>query len=141
MGNEPTITLGNKQGRRTLDRLGGFSTSIGVDSTFQGSLSGEGHCIILGRVEGDSVLHGMLVIAESGHWVGDIEAKNVVIAGQVEGAIVAHKKLELVSSARITGSLTSPNIAIAEGAIHDGEIHMAGDIGKVKHFADQRGEK
>ena len=138
MGNEPTISLGNRQGRRTLDRLDGFSTSIGPDNILKGSLSGEGHCIILGRVEGDSVLQRTVVIGESGNWVGKLEAQAVLVAGQVEGEIVAHEKLELVSTARVTGSITSPFIAIAEGAVHDGEIHMAGAVDKVKHFADQR---
>lgn len=138
MGNEPTITLGKKQRRRTLDRIDGFNTSIGEGNTLQGGLNGEGHCIILGRVEGDSVLQGALVIAESGHWVGNIDAQNIVVAGQVEGTIVAREKLELVSTARIQGCLISSYIVIAEGAIHDGDIRMAEDIDKVKHFVDQR---
>ena len=138
MATAPTIRVGNKQGRRSLDRLEGFSTSIGPDNTVQGSLSGAGHCILLGRVEGDSVLQGTVVIGASGHWQGNLEAQTIVIAGRVEGVMVAREKLELLSTARISGSLTSPFIAIAEGAVHDGDIHTTGDPARVKHFADQR---
>ena len=138
MVDEPSISLGKKQGRRILDRLDGFSTSIGADNILVGEIRGEGHCIVLGRVEGDSVLQGTLVIGENGSWKGKIEAQNIVIAGQVDGSILAREKLELVSTARVKGSLNSPIIAIAEGAIHDGEIHMRDDGEYVKRFSDQR---
>lgn len=136
MEKQPTIGLGRNKGRRTLDRLGGFSTSVGAENTLKGSISGEGHCVVLGRVEGDSVLDGTLVLADGAVWIGDIEAENVVIAGRVEGSIVARKKLEIVSTAHIDGTLSSPFIVIAEGAVHEGEIHMA----EVKHIVEQRDE-
>ena len=132
---EPKISLGVSKGRRTLDRLGGFDTSIGPNNTLKGGIAGPGHCIVLGRVEGDSVLDGTLVIGEGAIWQGRIEAENIVIAGQVEGSIVARKKIEVLSTANIQGSITSPFIAIAEGAVYEGDIHMA----DVKRFADQRG--
>jgi cytoskeletal protein CcmA (bactofilin family) len=52
----------------------------------------------------------------------------------MQGSVVARSKIEIVSTARVHGSLTSPFIAIAEGAVHEGEIHMA----EVKRFTDQR---
>ena len=122
--------LASNKGRRSLDGVDGFTTSIGAGSTFSGTIGGRGHIIVLGTVEGNSDLDGTLVIAEGGHWIGDISAKHIVIAGQVEGSIVAREKMEIVSSARIEGSLTSPVIAIAEGAVHEGEIHM-GDVKRI----------
>ena len=67
-------------------------------------------------------------------YYGAEDAENVVIAGKVEGNIVAKEKIDVVSTANIKGSLTSPFIAIAEGAIHEGEIHMA----NVKRYVNQR---
>ena len=134
MVKEPTINMGTTKGRRTLDGVNGFTTSIGPESVFKGSISGAGHSIILGSVEGESEIDGTLVIGEGGSWTGNIVAENVVIAGKVEGNITAKKKMNVVSTARITGSLTCPFIAIAEGAIHEGEIHMA----KVKRYTEQR---
>lgn len=134
MSKEPKISLANSKGRRSLDSVNGFTTSVGPGSVFTGTIGGEGHIIVLGRVEGDSQLQGTLVIGEGGAWLGDVTAKNVVIAGRLEGTVVAQEKIEILSTAQIRGSLTSPVIAIAEGAVHDGEIHM----GQVKHFTDQR---
>jgi len=131
---DPKVNLTSNKGRRSLDGVDGFTTSIGPDSIFTGTMSGSGHTIVLGRVEGSSELDGTLVIGEGGHWIGDITAKYIVIAGQMEGLVTAREKLEIVCTAKIRGSLTSPLITIAEGAVHEGEIHM----GEVKHFTDRR---
>ncbi|MDT8384626.1 MAG: polymer-forming cytoskeletal protein [Gammaproteobacteria bacterium] len=134
MTKEPKINLASSKGRRSLDSVNGFTTSVGPGSVFTGTIGGEGHTIVLGRVEGDSQLNGTLVIGEGGAWLGDVTAKNVVIAGRLEGTVIAQEKIEILSTAQIRGSLTSPVIAIAEGAVHDGEIHM----GQVQRFTDQR---
>jgi len=131
---EPKINLANNKGRRSLDSVEGFTTSIGSGSIFTGTIGGTGHTIVLGKVEGSSNLDGTVVIGDGGSWRGDITAKRIVIAGRVEGAITATEKIEIVSTGQIKGSLTSPFIAIAEGAVHEGEIHM----GEVKRFTDQR---
>lgn len=134
MSSKPNINLGKTKGRRILDRVEGFATSIGPEAHFTGAMGGAGHCIVYGCVEGDCDIDGTLVIAEGGRWVGDIVANNVLIAGQVTGSLMAREKMEIISTARIRGKLTSRVIAIAEGAIHDGELQM----GDVTRFADQR---
>lgn len=134
MEKDPSISMATSKGRRTLDSLEGFSTSIGPDNSIKGSISGEGHSIILGKFIGNGKLNGTIVVGEGGVWTGNITADNVVIAGEVSGDIVAKKKIDVVSTAKINGSLTSPFIAIAEGAVHEGEIHMA----EVKRYTDKR---
>ena len=134
MGRESGINLGKARGRRILDKVEGFATSVGPEVVFRGSLSGAGDCIVHGRVEGDCDLDGTLVIAEGGCWVGEILATHVLIAGQVEGSLTAREKMEIVSTARVQGRITSRVVAIAEGAVHDGEMHM----GDVNRFTDRR---
>ena len=104
---EPKINLAQNKGRRSLDGVDGFTTSIGPDSHFKGSLGGSGHTIVLGRVEGDCELNGTLVIGEGGSWLGDITAKNIVVAGQAEGTLIAREKMEIVSTARIPAGPTT----------------------------------
>lgn len=130
----PSINLGTSKGRRILDRVEGFATSIGPEAAFRGSLGGAGDCIVYGRVEGDCDIDGTLVIAEGGSWVGEIVATHVLIAGRVEGSLTAREKMEIVSTARIRGKITSRVVAIAEGAVHDGEMQMGG----VTRFTDRR---
>lgn len=134
MAKDPTVNMGSIKGRRTLDAVNGFNTSVGPDNIFKGNITGTGHSIILGQVEGDCDIEGTLVIGETGVWIGNIFAENVIIAGKVEGNIVTKEKIDIVSTAKMNGSLTSSMIAIAEGAVHEGEIHMA----KVKRYVEQR---
>jgi cytoskeletal protein CcmA (bactofilin family) len=137
MSNSST-NKGGAKGRRFLDRVTDFATSIGPDTRLQGSIGGDGHCIVHGTVEGEGDFAGTLVIAATGRWLGDIRAANIIIAGQVEGVVTAQEKLEIVSTARIKGKLFSPVIAIAEGAVHDGEMRMSGDAAPTR-FQEQRG--
>ncbi|MBL1275279.1 MAG: polymer-forming cytoskeletal protein [Ectothiorhodospiraceae bacterium] len=136
MSKQPKVSLAKNKGRRSLDGVDGFTTSIGAGSVFTGTISGEGHTIVLGHIEGNSELSGTVVVGEGGKWVGDLTADTVVIAGFMEGCIVAREKIEILSTAKMRGSLTSPVIAIAEGAVHDGSVRM----GEVKRFTDQREE-
>ena len=133
---EPKINVGQRKGRRTLDAVEGFATSVGEGTKVTGDLGGTGHSIILGEVEGDCDIDGSLVVGESGRWVGNINAKSVVIAGEVKGEIVAEEKLEVLSTAKITGTICAKTLAIAEGAVHQGEVSM-GDVTRFKDRRDQ----
>jgi cytoskeletal protein CcmA (bactofilin family) len=129
--------LGKSKGRRTLDKVEGFKTSVAEETWFIGTMGGDGHCIIHGRVEGDCELNGTLVIGEKGSWKGDIKAENVLIAGQVDGNVEAKDKIEIVSTARIKGAVSSAVMAIAEGAIHEGEIKITSKS-DLTEFNDKR---
>ncbi len=131
------MNLGRSKGRRTLDKVEGFSTVIGKDSYFQGTIGGAGNYIIQGKVEGDCDIEGTIVIAESGHWMGNISAACVLIAGRVDGDVAAKDKMEIISTARIKGKITSAVLAIAEGAIHEGVVAMTAKP-DVKRFKDKR---
>lgn len=131
---EPKINVGQRKGRRTLDAVEGFATSVGEGTKISGNLGGSGHSIILGEVEGDCNLEGTLVVGETGRWTGNVNAKSIVIAGTVEGEIVAEEKLEILSTAKIKGTICAKTLAIAEGAVHQGEVSM----GDVTRFKDKR---
>ncbi|MFV2057243.1 MAG: polymer-forming cytoskeletal protein [Thiohalomonadales bacterium] len=131
------LLLGRSKGRRTLDKVEGFSTCIGVESVFKGIITGPGHCIIHGKVEGDCDMEGTLIVGEGGSWVGNIKAAVVLIAGKVTGNIHATEKMEIVSTAKVKGKISSKVLAIAEGAIHEGQIQMMADK-PATHFTDKR---
>ncbi len=112
------------KGRRVLDEVRRFDTLIGPQAQLQGVFEGTDNCIVNGTVSGDCRLQGVLVLGQQGTWKGNIHVAHAIISGLVEGDIVVQCKLELTSTARIHGSIASPAIAIANGAIHEGEIHM-----------------
>ncbi len=127
-----------KKRRRTLDRVPVFSTIIGAGSTCSGNFAGKDNYAVYGRVEGECDLAGTLMLGETGHWVGEIVATNVVIAGKVEGDVTAREKLELAPTANIRGNLKSSVIAIAEGAVYHGQIRME-QATRVTRFVERRG--
>jgi len=131
---EPKINVGQRKGRRTLDAVEGFATSVGEGTKISGNMGGTGHSIILGEVEGDCNIDGTVVIGESGRWIGNVRARAIVVAGEVKGEIVADGKLEILSTAKITGTICAKTLAIAEGAVHQGEVSM----GDVTRFKDRR---
>lgn len=131
------FSMNRGPGRRALDRAGNFTTLIGHGTRFTGRIEGGDNYLINGTVEGDCDIGGAIVLSEQGHWIGNIQAANVVISGEVKGDITVREKLELTASARVSGCITSPVIAIAEGAIHQGEIRMTRE-GEVTRFREQR---
>lgn len=112
-----------------------FTSSIGEGSTFTGSFSGGENIVVLGTVQGESDVEGTVVIADSGHWIGQMKANTVVVAGRVEGDITARDKIEVLKSAHIIGNMDCPNIAMEMGAIHDGHLSMHG---KLRRFEQKR---
>ncbi len=125
------------KGRRVLDEVRRFDTLVGPRARLQGVFEGADNCIVNGHVKGDCRLQGVLVLGQQATWKGNIQAVHAIISGTVEGDVVVQRKLELTATARIHGAITSPVIAIAEGAIHEGEVHMTGRPGIVR-FAEKR---
>jgi len=123
--------------RRTLDRVGQFTSMLGPQSVYMGVFQGKDNYIVYGEVQGECDIEGTLVLGEGGRWRGNIRARNVVIAGQVEGDIQAENKLELAHTAVVRGKISSPVLAIARGAVHDGSIRMPNQT-QVTRFQERR---
>lgn len=123
--------------RRTLDNIIRFSSSVGEGTKFTGSFTGGENIVVRGHVQGKSNVEGVVVIAESGKWIGELIADTVVIAGNVEGDICAREKIEVQATANITGNMFSPVIAIESGAVHVGRIDMK-NLQQIKHYTEKR---
>jgi len=134
--NRRSVTvLGNL--RRTRDAIGAPASVIGEDAEFNGELSGQGHVLVKGAVDGDSDLSGPVTIAPSGRWKGRLRAADVIIAGTVDGDIEASGKAEIRPTARVTGSVSAAQIAIGEGARVDGKLSTLSPE-DIKSFAEKR---
>lgn len=126
--------------RRLLDSMGEPATIIGDQSRFEGRLSGDGHVLVRGTVDGDSELGGSVTIADAGHWIGALRAADVVIAGTVEGDVVVTGRAEIRPTAVISGSVNAAQISIGEGARVDGKMTTLTDE-EIKQFAEKRSKR
>ncbi len=111
--------------QQTLDNFIRFTSSIGEQTDFSGSFNGGENIVVRGTVRGDSHVQGIVVITDTGRWIGSLSADVVIIAGKFHGDVTAREKIEVQSTAQVQGNLHSPSLAIEYGAVHVGHVLMA----------------
>ncbi|MDQ7794612.1 MAG: polymer-forming cytoskeletal protein [bacterium] len=106
-------------------------TIIGRGAHLNGSLTGTGTLRIDGRVEGQVVHRGDVVVGETGLVEASIQARNVTVAGEVRGSVEAEGKLELISTAKLTGDVKAAALVVNDGAYFQGSSAMSRAEGKA----------
>ena len=95
-------------------------TVLASGAEFEGLLSFRGAARVDGKLSGDVVADGCLVIGEGARVHARIEVDELIVGGELEGEIHARKRVELLNTARVVGSLRCPRLAVAEGGILEG---------------------
>ncbi len=106
------------------EKAGDGTTCFGRNLRIAGTVSGEGHLVILGAFEGEFDLNGQLEVAQGARIKGNFRATRISVNGNAEGTFTASEKFHLDNNARITGRLVTPKITILDGAVFDGELQM-----------------
>lgn len=101
-----------------------IDTVIGKDTVFVGNIESAGTIRVDGKIEGEVITEGDLIIGEFGAIQGKISAKNVTVAGQLVGEIEARGKLELVPTANVQGNAQIMFLVIEEGAFFQGRCEQ-----------------
>jgi len=102
---------------------GAINSIIGQDMVLSGDVSFQGKLRLDGRVEGD-VKGEHLVLGETGHIAGDVEASVFVCHGTVSGDISA-EKLFAVDGCRINGKIQATDLSVESGASVVGEVRAS----------------
>ncbi|HTP41325.1 MAG TPA: polymer-forming cytoskeletal protein [Nitrospiria bacterium] len=97
---------------------------VGQNCTITGTLNFKGTMRIDGRIEGQIVTTGTLVVGEGGQIHADIQAGVVVCGGTIEGNIVARERVQLLTPSVLTGTVRTPLLIIEEGAQFNGTCEM-----------------
>jgi cytoskeletal protein CcmA (bactofilin family) len=111
-------------GKKEMISTDKIETIIGKDTVINGSVSGAGIIRVDGRIKGDEVSHGEVIVGESGEVMADIAARQVTVAGLVKGDISAEGKVEIVETGKVVGNIRSVNLIIYEGALFQGTCDM-----------------
>jgi cytoskeletal protein CcmA (bactofilin family) len=106
-----------------LDRV---ETIIGRGANVNGSLTGTGTLRVDGKVEGQIVHRGDVVVGETGLVEATLQARNVTVAGEIRGSVEAEGKLELVATGKLTGDIKVSALIVNEGAFFHGSCAMRG---------------
>lgn len=100
------------------------NTLIGVGTEIKGNVKATGGIRIDGRVEGEILHDGDLIVGEEGVVEAGIKTRNATIAGEVRGNIEASGRVEIVSTGKVFGDIVVATLIVNEGAIFDGHCQM-----------------
>jgi len=100
-----------------------ISTIIGEGYTFTGEICGTSVIRIEGKVIGNIVVEGGVVLGENGNIEGDIFTKSAIIHGTLNGNVKAIQ-LEIKKSGCINGDITTDTLEIELGAQYNGKLNM-----------------
>lgn len=99
--------------------------SIGIGTIIDGNIKTEGDFRIDGKVNGNIITSGRLVLGASSQVVGDINCINGNIEGFVRGNIQVKEILKISKSANIDGNITTNKLIVDEGAVIQAKISMS----------------
>jgi cytoskeletal protein CcmA (bactofilin family) len=91
---------------------------------FSGKLYCRGSSRIGGRIEGQIISEGLLIIEEQALITAEIKADEAVIQGKVKGKLEATGRVELTPSSYFEGDISSPILVVNEGAQFNGRSKM-----------------
>jgi len=97
---------------------------LGKGTEFKGVITYEGTIRIDGKVEGEIVTKGTLIVGESATINAEVSAGTVISGGRITGNVRALERVQLLSSAIHSGSICTPILAIEEGVVFNGKCEM-----------------
>lgn len=103
------------------DEIDGM-TLIDRDVTLIGEIVSDENIRLRGRVEGNVLTSGSVVIEPQGSVRGDITAENLIVEGSIEGKVVVARKFELRPTGRMRGDIRASVVAIAEESFLQGKV-------------------
>lgn len=111
----------NVRGKSGAGDLNGFLDS---GSHLKGELEFEQTFRVDGKITGNVVSSGDLIVGEHGEVEGEIRVGRLFVSGRVRGQIHASRRLEIAVGGRVEGVLETPALVVEEGARFDGECRM-----------------
>lgn len=100
---------------------------LGKGTEFKGIITYSGTVRIDGKVEGEIITQGKLIVGETAVITAEISAGTVICGGKIAGNIRASQRVHLLSKAMMTGSVNTPNLIIEEGVNFNGKCEMGKD--------------
>lgn len=99
-------------------------TILGREVHLRGNLTSSGILRIEGKVEGEIMHDGDVIVGETGVVTAKIRATRVAISGAVTGNVEADGRVELTPSAKLRGDVKAGELIVAEGALLNGTVDM-----------------
>jgi len=107
--------------KQNLDEINVFG---GKDSVFNGKIISEGIFRLDGKVEGEILHRGTLILGETAVIKGKLEVHTITLNGMVEGEVTAKERVEILDKGRVYGTISTPIIVIQDGGVFEGNCDM-----------------
>lgn len=91
---------------------------------FKGTLNFEGTIRVDGKVEGEIISKGTLILGEDASVNGTINVGTLISQGKIKGDIVVKDKISLLSGSTLNGNIKTPILIVEEGAFFEGQSIM-----------------
>lgn len=101
-----------------------IDTLVGEGTNLTGEVHAEGTLRIDGKIEGQIMAGGDVVVGEKGLVVASVEARNLTIGGLVRGNITLSGNLHILSTGKLVGDVATKGLTIDEGAAFKGRCEM-----------------
>lgn len=91
---------------------------------FDGKLYCRGSSRIGGKIEGEIISEGLLIIEEEAQIIAKIKADEAVLQGEVKGRLEAAARVTLTATCKFEGDIVTPSLIVQEGAQFNGFTSM-----------------
>lgn len=108
----------------TQGDLNGF---LDAGSHMKGELHFEDTFRIDGKLTGNIVSKGDLIIGEPGEVDGEIRVRRIFVSGTVSGIMKASGRIEIAPTGKVRADIFTPSLSIEEGAFFEGSCSMETD--------------
>ena len=97
---------------------------ISEGTNLKGTLNSQNDIRIAGKIDGEAISKGKLIVTSTGVVKGDARIADADIAGKIEGNLRVSGKLNLRQTAIINGDIYTKTLVVEEGAQINGSCHM-----------------
>lgn len=97
---------------------------ISEGTKIKGTIKSQNDIRIAGRLEGEVICKGKVIVSSSAQIDGNISSVEADIAGKVEGTIKVSNKLSLRQTALVGGDIFTKTLIVEEGAQINGNFKM-----------------
>ena len=115
------------------------NTVIGTDVRVgNGEISGDGDMVIAGKVDGNIIITGSLVVEGTGSVIGDVTAATVFISGTVKGNINAgFSNIEIYSTGSVFGDIVCSALRVEDGGHFEGSCKVTHNKANVPLISEE----
>ena len=112
-------------------------TIISKGCSFHGKLFCRGISRIGGKIQGEIISEGTLIIEKDAVVIADIKSDLLVVQGRVTGKIDAETKMEIKATSEIVGEIYSPSIVVEVGSSINANVSMSKDRKITQDLSEQ----